>query len=53
MQVMPEMVNFLVFHGLIVHYFEQSIQAFALVMQASLAYTDLSFSNNETSDDPS
>jgi hypothetical protein len=29
--VMPEFTDFLIIHGLIVHYFEQLIQAFALV----------------------
>jgi hypothetical protein len=39
MQMVPEFVNLLVIHGLIVHYFEQSIQTFALVAGNRPAYT--------------
>jgi hypothetical protein len=46
MQVVPEFTDFLVIHALIVHYFEQSIQIFALVAGNSPAYTASSFLYN-------
>jgi hypothetical protein len=43
-QVGPEGVDFLLFHALIVHYFEQSIQLYGLVRGCGGAYTQCSFS---------